>query len=229
MTYIYMRQCRLKRKIDPLVKRVIILSQARSGSTLLQRILHCCIADANFHGENHNFWGHLSNGYYAWKKSCQRPESVGTYTKDDNFKPCWWNSYKPHDVLRSYRKLFDEMYLSKSHRVVGFKEVRVPQNPEDFRNFIEFFREMFPNCYFVFTYRNIDSIVKSGWWKESDRTHLAKMEKILRDYARSHPDFVHLISYDDMMKTDKMRGLFTFLGEPLNVPIYERVKNKVYK
>lgn len=224
-----MRRCRLRRSTDPLVKRVIILSQARSGSTLLQRILHCCIPEANINGENHNFWEHISNSYYAWKKTCERPEAARSYTREDLFKPCWWNEYKLNDLLKSYRKLFDDMYKAQNHKLVGFKEVRVPQNPDALHKYISFFREMFPNCVIIFTYRNLDQIVKSGWWSESDRQHLGKMETLLKNYARQHPDYVYILNYNELSNINKMRNLFAFLKEPFHEQIYHSVIQKVYK
>lgn len=224
-----MRQCKLRRNTDPLVKRIIILSQARSGSTLLQRILHCCIPDANINGENHNFWGHMSDSYYAWKSTCERPEAVRKYTREDLFKPCWWNEYKLQDLIRSYRRLFDEMYKARSHRVIGFKEVRVPNDTEGLQKYLDFFREMFPGCYVIFTYRDINEVVKSGWWKESDRGHLSKLESVLRASSNRNKEFVYMLKYNDLTNKEKMRALFEFIKEPFNGITYDRIVKKVYK
>lgn len=223
-----MRAFQIRRSLDPVVKRIIILSQARSGSTLLQRILHCCIPDANINGENHDFWGHISESYYAWERTCQRPEAAKTYTREDLFKPCWWNEYKLRDLLKSHRRLFDDMYQARSHRVIGFKEVRMPSTVAGLSRYVAFFRKMFPTCLIIFTYRDINDIVKSGWWSEADRDNLLRQENVMCEFYQNNKDYTYMISYKEIMNSDKMHKLFSFIREPLETSKYHAVIQKVY-
>lgn len=208
-------------------KRVIILSQGRSGSTLLQRILQCSIQDAHINGENHNFWGSILDAYDAWVNTCERQtdRGDGPYTSEDLFKPCWWNNFSQDEMLDHFRRLFDDMYLTMKYRVVGFKEIRVPHDPEHFDRLIYFFKKMFPDCLFVFTVRDIEDLVQSAWWDESDREYLTKVENNLRRGVEEHPESAFLLSYEEMTDEARVQKLFSFLGEPFEKDTYMRVMN----
>jgi hypothetical protein len=214
-------------------KRVIIIGQGRSGSTLMQRILHCSIDDGFFCGENGGFWSFIYMSIYGSSEINNLPGFKRTeisekeeYTKDDNYKPCWYNFYNKEKLLQDYRNMFDNMYLSHKSRVFGFKEIRFPNTYDDLQNYINFFKELFPDVFFIFTVRNIETISKSGWWpieikKDSNiRLNLIKDKENLKKISESNSN-CYLFQFEDFDKIEELEKVFNFLGEYVN---YDKIK-----
>lgn len=210
-------------------KRVIIIGQGRSGSTLMQRILHCAIDDGFFCGENGGFWSFIYMSIYGNNKiddnfpGFKRTEHAEReeYTKDDNYKPCWYNFYNKEKLLQDYRNLFDNMYLSHKSRVFGFKEIRFPDDYDGLQNYINFFKELFPDVYFIFTIRKIKTLSKSGWWpseiKEDPniKTKLIKDQENLKMITENNSN-CYLFKFEDFDKMEEIENVFHFLGEYIN-------------
>lgn len=211
-------------------KRIIILGQGRSGSTLIQRILHCCVKDSFFCGENNNFWYHVFNSYNAYSRISKKDKKQ-SYTISDEYKPCWFHPYKQSDLLNNYRNLFDEMYFSKNYNVFGFKEVRFPETEEKLIKYVEFFRNMFPDIYFIFSVRETSSIINSGWWKkeyEDDKTEtvnkLNRMYNNLVNLSKSMDNII-LIKYDEMVDYRKISNLLKSINLDIDEIQYNRIIN----
>ena len=215
-------------------KVIIIFSQGRSGSTLLQRILHCVIPDAHFTGENDNFWYHLFRGYISLRESHKMQEmdpQTGTpllYEKSDPYKPAWYNILSQQELLSEYRRLFFRMHCANDSRVTGFKEIRFPHAYDEFVEYLDFFRLLFPHILYIFTVRNLDDVVRSGWWTESDRTHLQQLEDLFATYHNTNPSSSFIVHYEDMLSHIAMTKLFDFLGESLVHDDYARVIARRY-
>lgn len=218
-------------------KIVIILSQGRSGSTLIQRLLHCLIDDSSFTGENNNFWYHIYHSYRSWKTidsmrqiDPKNPDgSLVEYTKSDNYKPCWYNFYKPDDLLQQYRDLFFKLHDKTNSRVVGFKEIRFPLLRSEFNSYINFFRLLFPDAKFIFSYRDIDSVIGSGWWKPYHKHKLLTIQNLLEDYYSSNKDYTFLINYKNLTSKDYIKNMFSFIGENFNESGYEKIISNKYR
>lgn len=217
------------------MKRVIILSQARSGSTLVQRVLNT-VPNSYIAGENKNFWYHIFQAYKSWeyittwetkisKSKGQQPFSYNTET--DAYKPCWCNLGheidKPY-IIRQNLELFDYLYGTKVDGyyqdelpLIGFKEIRFPLEQKEFNEYLDWWRMLFPDIYFVFTVRNIDDVVKSGWHTEKDRKELSQREKLLR----SRKD-AYLMEYENF----DFKGLFSYLNIDYNESEVQRILNK---
>lgn len=211
------------------MKRVIILSQARSGSTLAQRVLNT-VPNSYIAGENKNFWYHIFKAYKSWEyiptwetklaeSKGQKPFSYDT--KTDAYKPCWFNKdYNIKlDVLKfNVKKMFNYTYeCDYSNTLIGFKEIRFPLEQREFNEYLDWWRMLFPDIYFVFTVRDINEVVKSGWHKEKDRKELKQREKLLR----SRKD-AFLLDYG---KQD-WKGLFDYLDLDYNEKEVQRILNK---
>jgi hypothetical protein len=205
-------------------KKIIILSQGRSGSTLLQRILHCSIPDASLKGENWGFWTHIFRSYQAWRKTDAYRIN---YDRTDNCKPDWFNTCRSYHLVEHYRSLFDTIYDPSKYRVVGFKEIRFPTDPQEFEEYIRFFQCLFPEVMFIFTVRNIESLIKSGWWQETDREKLLSIENLLRDFVANNPDVSFLIPYEDLLQEERIRDVFRFIDEPFHLDIYQDVISRI--
>lgn len=221
-------------------KRVIILGQGRSGSTLMQRILHCAIDDGFFFGENGGFWIFMYMSIYGGNGTSlpgfKRVELAEReeYTKNDNYKPCWYNFYNKEKILQDYRNLFDNMYLSHKSRVFGFKEIRFPNEYNDLVSYINFFKELFPDVYFILTVRNIETLSKSGWWpaeiKENPETYnsLIKDGENLKLISQNIPN-CYLFEYEKFNNMSDIEKVFNFLGEYINHDKIKMVLSNKYE
>jgi len=151
---------------------VIVLGNGRSGTTLVQRVLNTATV---VHGENKGFWNHIYDSYKAWdyvpiwetKIAESKGQKPFTYDESDQYKPAWWNpNYeKKKQMIIGYYK---SLYLSL-HGTGGFKEIRI--HP-DLNGWLTFMRLIRTDVKFVFVYRPINEVIKSGWWKEKDREEL---------------------------------------------------------
>ena len=210
-------------------KRVIILGQGRSGTTLAQRVLNT-IPNSYIAGENNNFWYHIFKAQKAWEyiptwevkiaeKAGQKPFSYNT--KIDAYKPCWWNKEyetKSQGVEQIFKTLFKLNYeLPSNQTLVGFKEIRFPEEYEEFHAYLDWWKELFPDIYFIFTVRNIDAVTRSGWWKPKDKEKLKNQESLLRSRKDGY-----LIEYEN----PDWKGLFNFIGEEYNEKEVKRILDK---
>lgn len=210
------------------MKRVIILSQARSGSTLAQRVLNT-VTNSYIAGENKNFWYHIFKAYQSWEyiptwetklaeSKGQKPFSYST--KTDAYKPCWFNDEWEHDLTLFKVKIlehFEDVYGFSKEGLSGFKEIRFPLEQKEFNAYLDWWRMLFPDIYFIFTVRDINEVVKSGWHKEKDRKELQQRERLLR----SRKD-AFLLEYG---KQD-WKGMFNFLDLEYNDKEVQRILNK---
>jgi hypothetical protein len=212
-------------------KRLVILGQGRSGSTLIQRILHCSIRDSFICGENNDFWYHIYSSYQAYKRILRHDEQQ-LYDKSDNYKPCWFHPYKIDDLLDRYRELFDKMYYHDKSRLIGFKEIRFPKEYDELCEYVNFFKLLFPDIIFIITVRDTESLVTSGWWAEDYKVNKDKTLKRLEDVRNTlvrvsnNNDNIFLLRYEDMTNLEELRKLFSFIGEDFNLNDVKRVINK---
>ena len=210
------------------MKRIIILGQGRSGSTLVKRVLNT-IPNSYIAGDNKNFWYHIyqariSYGYIPiWEvkiaeKAGQKPYSYNT--KTDSYKPCWFNKnwHKNHaKINKTAKSLFNSFYNINNQKFFGFKEIRFPETQDEFNDYLDWWRLIFPDIYFIFTVRNINTLQKSGWWKPKDREKLLNQEKLLRSRTDGF-----LMEYENF----DWKGLFDFIDEPYNESEVQRILNK---
>lgn len=211
-------------------KRIIILGQGRSGSTLIQRILHCSINDSFICGENNNFWFHIYSSYLAYKRILCH-DKTQSYNKSDNYKPCWFHPYEINNLLSRYRDLFNEMYYHKKNRLIGFKEIRFPLEYDELCEYVNFFKLLFPDIIFILTVRETEDIVKSGWWSEYYQRDRDKTFKSLEDMKNllirmsSFDNNIFLLRYEDMTNLKKIEELFGLIGENFNIDAVKKVIN----
>lgn len=208
------------------MKRIIILSQARSGSTLAQRVLNT-VPNSYIAGENKNFWYHIFQAYKSWEYiptwEVKLAESKGQKpfaynTKTDAYKPCWWNKTSLAYLENDISALFDSLYMPNvKENFIGFKEIRFPIDEKEFNEYLNWWRILFPDIYFIFTVRNINDVVKSGWHKEKDRSELLQREKLLR----SRND-AFILEYG---KQD-WKELFSYIGIKYNEKEVQRILDK---
>ena len=155
-----------------------------------------------------------SKTFQSWQKACSY-QAEQYDSKVDNTKSNWYNTFDTNNLINYYRKLFDKMYEGDKYRTIGFKEISFPINDDEFAAYIEFLKQLCGrlDVKFVFTIRNIDTIIHSGWWSGEDRDYLLSMEHVLRDYAIAHPKDVFVIRYEHITNVERIKQLFLFLDD----------------
>lgn len=235
---------------------VFIISQGRDGSTLLLRLLNQ-IPGFNIFGENWNFLGNMMDiNYYLnsvrinidHKAQLISKDKYDEYeNSDSDFKPSWYNNYNVDDVNYNTVKFIKTILNTTNHKVWGCKEIRWAvdyeylvkdrirylvgfklMSYEVFKRRLDNIKMLFPNCKFIFTSRNIEDQLKSGWWAEHKHSKetLIKLNNYNKLYLK-HSDNSYHLSYDDIMEcNDNYKNLYTFLNEEFIHESYNRIINK---
>ncbi len=201
---------------------VLIVTYGRSGSTLLQGILNN-IDGVLVRGENNNF---IYGLYEAYKKL------IDTRNYEDITQPnnSWYGAGEInlelflHDCQNMVRNiLLADKKNDKNILCYGFKEIRyfeVYQQQKDVADYLDFLAKIFPKPAFIFNVRNLDDVLKSGWWANMDemdkaesRKRLMELEIIFNAYQQKHSDHTFLISYEEVVsQSNNFKLLFDFLG-----------------
>lgn len=214
----------------PLDGFLFIVTYGRSGSTMLQNLVNS-IPGYEIRGENNNALYHLSRSYWAIVDSepmaaLRRSGGVSEQTHP------WFGAEKafPKAYGRMLAQTFVRSILKPSEgtRVSGFKEIRFHNHPEDFRAYLDFIAEYFPNARFLFNTRDHGSVAKSGWWAKHNPAHvdrvLTEAEALFDDYIARSPHRCFRLHYDDYVgRPEAMRPLFRFLGEPFDLDVVSKV------
>lgn len=235
---------------------LFIISQGRDGSTLLQRLLNQ-IPGFNICGENWDFMGSMMDVNYHLKSLLHDEDhKVQSISKDKydeyensdlDFKPAWYNNFNPSDVKCNITTFIKNMLNTTNHRVWGCKEIRwaveyeylVKDNIryldgfklmsyEVFKRRLDYIKILFPNCKFIFTSRNIEDQLKSGWWAEHkySKETLITLNNYNNSYLK-HSDNSYHLTYNDIIEcSDNFKNLYTFLNEEFVNDSYNKVINK---
>ncbi|MGK7919728.1 MAG: sulfotransferase [Trichodesmium sp.] len=201
---------------------ILIVTYGRSGSTLLQGILNN-LDGVLVRGENNNF---IYGLYEAYKKL------IDTRNYEDINQPnnSWYGAGEInlelflHDCQNLVRNVLLGNQNNQQNIVCyGFKEIRyfeVYQHQKDITYYLDFLAKIFPTPAFIFNIRNLDDVLKSGWWANMDEIDIAASRRGLREletnfnsYQKKHPDNTFLISYEEVVsQSNNFQLLFDFLG-----------------
>jgi hypothetical protein len=198
---------------------VFIITYARSGSTLLQKIL-TGIAECHFTGENADALGGL---FASWRAASEAKEQAREGARAKLGDP--WRGAHLIDPDR-YNQRLAEVFLDEivgaasTATLIGFKEVRYFNYGEELPFYLDYMRRTFRPALLVFNRRNPADVAKSGWWKDhpSDiAEHVLKFDAITDSYSRRHPEDTIILDYDRWSRDpEHLRPLFDRLGQPFN-------------
>lgn len=204
-------------------RSIFIVTYGRSGSTLLQGLLNA-IPGMLVRGENQNFCHGL---YLAWQSLAETHAQQNHEAALSPTSP-WYGAplLDPDAFLADVYPLVRKQLLAdvdpSTVQCLGFKEIRYPE-VEDIPAYLDFLSALFPQAGFVFLTRDLDSVVKSGWWKtykpEEARSKLREVEKSVREWAQGRTDLFHIDYAALAGHTARIPELFEFLGAP-----YDRAK-----
>ena len=211
--------------------RVFVVTYGRSGSTLLQGLLNA-IPGYRIYGENAGFMFKLQDSYEALLSA----HSHLANPRNDNESQPWFGSsrFDEESVTLEFRRFVDAMLfqpqLNRSYSVFGFKEIRFNgMKHENIEKYIEFIRRLFPDTAIIFNTRNINDVLKSGWWRSSFwaglPAQLTEFHEFCEKYSKQNSDYAIHVSYDDLILPERkeVRRLLDFLGETLGDREIDRV------
>jgi hypothetical protein len=218
------------------MKFILIVATGRSGSTTLQRIINT-IDKSNITGENNNFIFTLLKAYNNLRRTIKMTPKINNKFISSleleklQKKPCWYNSFDLEKIKDDLRKIIiDFLSTDNNLNVLGFKEIRWH---EDYKLINEFI-DLFPNTKVIMHYReDIEKQSKSGWFaKNKDAiSEITKLNKDLIEFYNQNKDSnkYYLNSFNNLFDIKKMKELFKFLEENLNILEYNRIINNNLK
>lgn len=206
---------------------VFIITYGRSGSTLVQKILQS-IPGYFIRGENKNTLYELFGAYEA------AMETRYVHGKKEHEHEAPW--FGAHDIVperfaTKMAALFVEEILQPplDARVVGFKEIRFPDIPDEkFEPYLNFLHRYFPGCKFIFNSRRWRDVAQSGWWKTMDPALVEKLVKScdarFAAYMNAYPGRGVQLHYEEITEdVSAIKALFDFLGEPMDAPLIDEI------
>lgn len=193
---------------------VVMVTYGRTGSTLLQGVLNT-IDGMRFFGENEGAFFHLFEYVQTIERLSCRADS------DLPNSPFYGaGALDPVAAKQAARGVIDAYFATaRSEDVptcVGFKDVRYIDHPDRLEAYLGFLEEMFDAPAFVFLWRDHAEVLRSGWWKQTDRVKAAAtleaVERQARSFARDRKNCFSITYADLIARTERLRGLFAFLG-----------------
>ena len=196
---------------------VFIVTYARSGSTVLQKILGC-IDGFYVAGEN---GGALFGLFQSYQAARAAVVEQGNEPRSDVGDP--WRGVDRIDPERYGRALAD-VFVNEivqpppSARVIGFKEVRYFDCLDVLDEFLEFMQRQFEPSLIVFNKRNATAVAQSAWWRNYSTAELIaeieRFDRLMTGYVERHPADALIVDYDAYCRdVNSLRALFDRLGE----------------
>lgn len=192
-----------------------IVTYARSGSTLLQKII-ASIPGSHFNGENHDT---LAGLYASYRSACMTRHDQGEEPRKHAGDP--WRGAHRIDPLRYNRRLaevfIDEILQPpRDASLIGFKEVRYFDHDDDLLDYLDYIRMTFEPAMLIFNRRNAADVSKSAWWKDHPddiEAAVRRFDQLTDRYSAQHPDHTIIVDYDIYCQdTNHLRPLFERLG-----------------
>ncbi|GAB3518197.1 sulfotransferase [Arthrobacter monumenti] len=195
------------------LKYLFVVTYGRSGSTLLQGILNT-IPGYLIRGENRGLMGDL---YKFHQRAVKDREQRRKAEPIPVTHPWFGIDGYPDDVaLSGMRELALSTFIRPENdsRVVGYKEIRWPQN--DLPEFIDYLRSVFPGARFVVNTRSLEEVSRSKWWADKPNAiaELKATEERFLALAENIGDAAFRVHFDDYVANpSNLSSLFDWLGE----------------
>ena len=208
---------------------VLIITYGRSGSTLLQGILNS-IEGCLIRGENDNFCFALYQAYQSIKNSKKFKKAT------EATHPWYGAPFISEDVfLKQASKMTKDLILSDKKddptiKYYGFKEIRYAELEvqNNFEDYLKFLEKIFPNPCFIFNTRNLDDVLKSGWWSKTNqaksREQLVSLENKFTKFCSQYNNSFQITYESIVSKSFTLEAMFDFLGVKYAV---EKIDNSI--
>ena len=202
---------------------VFIVTFGRTGSTLLQNIIGG-IDGYHIAGENND----ALRGLYLSYKALTAPEvDEKRGNPDTSRRHHPWHNIRRVDRERYMRRLAEVFAAEviapppRTHRVIGFREVRYLHHQKTLGDYLDFMAKFFRPAKFVFNARAVDDVMRSGWWRRQRAADKPRTKAAMRgfiacaqDWHQAHPRQSIIVDYDRYTENPQtLSALFDFLGE----------------
>ena len=198
---------------------VFIVAYARSGSTLLQRVL-ASIDGFLATSENADA---LSGLFFAYQTACTAHREHGMPMPDDDPARRVADRFDPDRYARSLAQAFvDEIVQPPARtRLIGFKQARCFDRLDVFDELVGFLQRAFVPTLVVFNKRDPAAVAQSGWWRNSPRepliAEIERFDRLATAYAETRPADTIIVDYDHYQDdASALRPLFAKLGVPFD-------------
>lgn len=187
---------------------LIVVSYGLSGDLVVQRLLNG--ADGVLmRGENGDTLGALSDSWH---------EAASVAPAAEGFM---WLNRLGWALADSFVETVLTPDPTQPPLVLGFREIRWPENPVAFRQRLDFIAGFFPGARFVFHTRNPADVAQIGWWAEQDAdqviAQLEARDSLFAAYLRDHPDRGIRLHFDDYRQDpEALRPLYDLAGAPFD-------------
>jgi hypothetical protein len=208
------------------VRYLFIVTYARSGSTLLQKIL-AGIPGCHLVGENADALGGL---FASWRSTVEAREGQGGTPRTKPGDP--WRGAHLIDPVRYNRRLA-EIFIEEivqpppEAKFIGFKEVRYFDYGERLPAYLDYIRFTFKPALLIFNRRDPEEVARSGWWRshpDDIASEVRKFDTVIEAYERANPDETISVDYTLWRSDpDLLRPLFERLGEKFDVSQIARI------
>jgi hypothetical protein len=206
-----------KRERSGPYRYVFIVTYARSGSTVLQKILGS-IDGFYVAGENGGALFGLFQSYQAARTAVLEQ---GDEPRSDVGDP--WRGVDRIDPER-YGRALAAVFVNEivqpppSARVIGFKEVRYFDCLDVLDELLEFMQRQFEPSLIVFNRRNASAVAQSAWWRNYSTVELIaeieRFDRLMTAYVARHSADALIVDYDAYCRdVNALRPLFERLGE----------------
>jgi len=199
-------------------KSLLIVTYGRSGSTLLQGVLND-IDGVLIKGENFNFCFSLYQSYQLLANAKLKAQNSKGNTNSPTAPWFGADDYDLEKYKKGLGKVVEELLLGDAKGICcyGFKEVRYGDIPKiELLRYLSFLADMLPSLGIVFNTRDLDEVVKSGWWKtkKSRKTKklLGAVEVGFREYSSMNNNCFAITYADVVNKTKVLEELHDFIG-----------------
>ncbi len=211
---------------------IIICGAGRSGTTLVSGLLNA-IDGYLIRGENYNFPLYL---YKAYRALVETENNAGAFSNTPT-SPWYRGQYSAADFIEHCRPVVRSMLLggkpSAYFNCVGFKEIRWLARDlqgETLAGYFEFLGQVMPKLGVVVVTRNLESLLRSGWWPSALQMEPGVGQDIVdlyHDLERLPARDRFTIAYEQIVARDeRLVQLFEFLGERHDPDRIERVLEK---
>jgi hypothetical protein len=206
---------------------LFVVAYGRSGSTLLQSIL-ASIPGCHMAGENADALGGL---FATWRSAQEARREQGSMPRTGAGDP-WRGAHliEPDHYNRRLASVFLEEIVRppRGARFIGFKEVRYFDYDEDrLLEYLDYIRETFQPCFFIFNRRSGEEVANSGWWvHETDdiRERVRRFDHITDEYVRAHEDVSIVVDYTEWRSDPTLlKPLFDRLGVEFQLPQIKKI------
>ncbi|MEO6027104.1 MAG: sulfotransferase [Candidatus Binatia bacterium] len=207
---------------------VFIVGYARSGSTMLQKVL-ASIDGFLVTSENADA---LSGLFFAYQSACTAHREQSTPLPDDPHDPAAGSAdrFDPDRYARSLAQAFvDELVQPPARaRLIGFKEARYFDRLDVFDEFVGFLQRAFVPSLVVFNKRDPAAVAQSGWWRNYPRAPLIaeieRFDRLAAAYAKTRPADTIIVDYDRYARNaTALRPLFAKLGVPFDADAIQTI------